>query len=76
VQTAEYLKKKSIKSLKHTSFCKETEYSSSTAFRNGIKKRNERNLQQHQRLQKLYENQCQGFVLPTSCQLCSSECEI
>ncbi|GAB4860243.1 hypothetical protein Ancab_011723 [Ancistrocladus abbreviatus] len=56
VQTAEYLKKKSIKSLKHTSFCKETEYSSSTAFRNGIKKRNERNLQQHQRLQKLYEN--------------------
>ncbi|GMH12783.1 hypothetical protein Nepgr_014624 [Nepenthes gracilis] len=56
VQTAEYLKKNTIRSLKNSSLCKETEYPASSSFRKGIKRRNECNLQRLKALQKVEGN--------------------
>ncbi|GAB2286086.1 hypothetical protein Dimus_020509 [Dionaea muscipula] len=51
VQTAEYLKCKTMRSLNQTSMCTQGLHSASTSFRVGIKKRNDANLQRHRELQ-------------------------
>ncbi|KAL9269218.1 hypothetical protein AKJ16_DCAP27329, partial [Drosera capensis] len=53
VQTVEYLKCKTVGSLKQTSLCKQGLGSASSSFRNGLKRRNEACLQHYRELQKV-----------------------
>ncbi|GAB2235781.1 hypothetical protein Droror1_Dr00026222 [Drosera rotundifolia] len=53
VQTADYLKCKTVGSLKQTSLCKQGLGYASSSFRNGLKRRNEACLQRYRELQKV-----------------------
>ncbi|KAL9253650.1 DOUBLE-STRAND BREAK FORMATION-like protein [Drosera capensis] len=65
VQTAEYLKCKTVGSLKQTSLCKQGLGSASSSFRNGLKRRNEACLQHFENCRKLTVHRIK--FLETSC---------